>query len=105
MASFMAEQRVKEIGVRKVLGASVLRLWSLLSREFVVLVVLSLLIAMPLGYYFMHSWLQHYSYRVGMPWWIFAGAGIAAIVVTLATVSYQGIKAAMMNPVKSLRSE
>jgi putative ABC transport system permease protein len=105
MASFMAEQRVKEIGVRKVLGASVLRLWSLLSREFVVLVGLSLLIAMPLGYYFMHSWLQHYSYRVGMPWWIFAGAGVAAVVVTLVTVSYQGIKAAMMNPVRSLRSE
>jgi hypothetical protein len=105
MASFMAEQRVKEIGGRKVLGASVVRLWGLLSREFLVLVVLSLLIAMPLGYYFMHNWLQHYSYRVGIPWWIFAGAGVAAIVVTLATVSYQGIKAAMMNPVKSLRSE
>jgi putative ABC transport system permease protein len=105
MASFMAEQRVKEIGVRKVLGASVVRLWGLLSREFLVLVVLSLLIAMPLGYYFMHGWLQHYSYRVGIPWWIFAGAGVAAIVVTLVTVSYQGIKAAMMNPVNSLRSE
>jgi len=105
MASFMAEQRVKEIGVRKVLGASVVRLWGLLSREFVVLVLLSLLIAMPLGYYFMYNWLQHYPYRVGMPWWIFAGAGVAAIVVTLATVSYQGIKAAMMNPVNSLRSE
>ena len=105
MASFMAEQRVKEIGVRKVLGASVVRLWGLLSREFVVLVGLSLLISMPLGYYFMHNWLQHYSYRVGMPWWIFAAAGIGAIGLTLLTVSYQGIRAAMMNPVRSLRSE
>jgi putative ABC transport system permease protein len=105
MATFMAEQRVKEIGVRKVLGASVFSLWRLLSREFVVLVALSMLIAFPLAHYFMANWLQHYQYRSDMPWWIFAIAGVGALVITILTVSYQSIKAALMNPVKSLRSE
>jgi hypothetical protein len=105
MASFMAEQRVKEIGVRKVLGASVFRLWGLLSKEFVYLVGVSLLIAIPLAYYFMEGWLQHYVYRVGLSWWIFAGAGVAAMGIALLTVSYQAVKAALANPVESLRSE
>jgi hypothetical protein len=105
MASFMAEQRIREIGVRKVLGASVLHLWGLLSRQFVALVCLSLLIAMPLSGWFMHSWLQGYTYRSGMPWWIFALAATGALLITLLTASYQAIRAAMANPVEALRSE
>jgi len=105
MASFMAEQRIKEIGVRKVLGASVFNLWGLLSRDFVVLVIISVLIAAPAAYYFMHNWLQNYQYRTEITWWIFAVAGAGALVVTLATVSFQAIRAALMNPVKSLRTE
>jgi ABC-type antimicrobial peptide transport system permease subunit len=105
MASFMAEQRVKEIGVRKVLGASVFNLWSMLSKDFVLLVVISLLIATPASYFFMHNWLQHYQYRADIAWWIFASAATGALTITLLTVSYQSIKAALANPVKSLRSE
>ncbi|WP_315814418.1 ABC transporter permease [Paraflavitalea speifideaquila] len=105
MAAFMAEQRTKEIGVRKVLGASVFNLWRLLSREFVLLVTLSLAIAIPLSYYLMHNWLQHYEYRTSASWWIFAAAGSGALVITLLTVSFQAIKAALANPVRSLRAE
>ena len=105
MAAFMAEQRVKEIGVRKVLGASVFNLWGLLSKEFVALVVLSLLIATPIAWYAMNHWLQNYAYHATMPWWIFAVVGAGAIVVTLATISVQSIKAALANPIESLRTE
>jgi ABC-type antimicrobial peptide transport system permease subunit len=105
MASFMAEQRTKEIGVRKVLGASVLNLWGLLSKDFVLLVGISLLIAMPTAYYFMHKWLLHYQYRSGLAWWIFASTGAGALFIALLTVSYQGIKAAVANPIKSLKTE
>ena len=105
LASFMAEQRVKEIGVRKVLGASVVKLWGLLSRDFLLLVGLSFFIAAPLAWHFMNSWLRHYPYRVTISVWVFAGTMAAAMLITLATVSYQGIRAAMANPVKSLRSE
>lgn len=105
LASFVAEQRIKEIGVRKVLGASVANLWRLLSTEFVVLVVISLLIAIPVAYYFMNGWLHQYQYRSPITWWIFALSGTGAIAITLITVSFQAIKAALMNPVKSLRSE
>jgi len=105
MASFMAEQRVKEIGVRKVLGASVFNLWQLLSKDFAVLVIISLIIASPLGYYLMHNWLQNYQYHTGVSWWIFAVTAAGAMLITLLTVSYQSIKAALANPVKSLRSE
>jgi putative ABC transport system permease protein len=105
MASFMAEQRVKEIGVRKVLGASVIGLWRLMSRDFVVMVVISLFVAMPLAWWLMHNWLQNYTYRTGLSWWVFAISGFGALVITLLTISYQSIKAAMANPVKSLRSE
>lgn len=105
MASFMAEQRVKEIGVRKVLGASVFNLWRLLSKDFVGLVVISLFIASPLAYYFMHKWLENYTYRSAMGWWIFAITAFGALLITVLTVSYQSLKAAMANPVRSLRSE
>ncbi len=105
MASFMAEQRIKEIGVRKVLGASVFNLWQLLSKDFIVMVLISLLIATPVAYYFMYNWLQNYQYRTQLSWWIFVGAGVGALLITLLTVSFQAIKAAVANPVKSLRTE
>ncbi len=105
MASFVAEQRVKEIGVRKVLGASVFGLWRLMSKDFVAMVVISLFIAMPLAWWVMHSWLQNYTYRTGLSWWVFAISGFGALVITLLTISYQSIKAAMANPVKSLKTE
>jgi len=91
--------------VRKVLGASVLNLWGLLSREFVWLVGLSLLIGGPISFWVMHSWLQNYQYHTGLSWWIFALTGVGAIGITLLTVSYQAIRTAMANPVNSLRSE
>ena len=105
MASFMAEQRVKEIGIRKVLGASVFNLWKLISKDFVVLVFISLLIAIPVANYFMHRWLQNYQYRTNISWWIFAATAIGALLITLLTVSFQAIKAAVANPVESLKSE
>ncbi len=105
MASFMAEQRVKEIGVRKVLGAGIFNLWRLLSKEFLLLVIISLIIAAPVAYYFMHGWLQQYQYHSEISWWIFVAAALGAIIITLLTVSYQAIKAAVANPVKSLRTE
>ena len=105
MASFVAEQRTQEIGVRKVLGATVGNIWRLLSTEFVRLVCLSLLMAIPLSWYAMHQWLQNYHYRAALSWWIFAVVGAGALAITLLTVSYQAIKAALANPVRSLRSD
>jgi putative ABC transport system permease protein len=105
MASFVAEQRIKEIGVRKVLGATVFNLWQLLSREFMIMVLISFLIATPAAYYFMHNWLQHFSYRTSISWWIFGAACASAFVISLLTVSFQTIRAALSDPVKSLRTE
>ncbi|MBN8651389.1 MAG: ABC transporter permease [Cytophagales bacterium] len=105
LASFVAEQRTKEIGVRKVMGASVVNLWGMLSKDFVLLVGISLLLAMPLAWYIMYNWLQKYQYRSEIAWWIFAASAVGAVLITLLTVSYQSIKAAMANPVSSLRSE
>ncbi|MAB48968.1 MAG: ABC transporter permease [Flavobacteriaceae bacterium] len=105
LASFVAEQRTKEIGVRKVLGASISQLWLLLSKEFITLVVIALLIASPIAYYVMGEWLQKFSYRTTVSWDVFAIACIGALIITLITVSFQAIKAATSNPVKSLRTE
>ena len=105
LASFVAEQRKKEIGVRKVLGASVYNLWQMLSREFALLVIISCFVAIPLAWYYLHQWLQHYDYRTTISWWIFILSGAGALVITLITVSFQAIKAAVANPVKSLRTE
>ncbi|MGC4035862.1 MAG: ABC transporter permease [Chitinophagaceae bacterium] len=105
LASFVAEQRTKEIGIRKVLGASVFNLWNLLSKDFVRLVLISFFISAPLAYYFMSGWLQNYQYRASISWWIFAAAGIGSLLITISVVSFQSIKAALMNPVKSLRTE
>ena len=105
MASFMAEQRTKEIGVRKVLGASVFNLWKLLSTDFVTLVFISFFIAIPVSWVSMHNWLQNYEYRTSISLWVFVITGSMALLITLATVSFQAIKAALANPVKSLRTE
>ncbi|HVU93860.1 MAG TPA: ABC transporter permease [Puia sp.] len=104
LASFVAEQRIREIGVRKILGASVFNLWKLLSRDFVLLTGLSILIAIPVAGGLLHQWLQGYAYRTTIPWSVFALAG-AALAITLLTVSFQAVRAALANPVKSLRSE
>jgi ABC-type antimicrobial peptide transport system permease subunit len=105
LASFVAEQRTKEIGVRKVLGATIFGIWRMLSRDFIVLVLLSIVIASPLAYYFIDGWLMKFQYHTGISWWVFALSGAGALLITLVTVSYQAIRAAVANPVKSLRTE
>jgi len=105
LAAYTAERRIKEIGIRKVLGASVSGLAGLLSRDFLKLVAVSCVIAFPVALWLANHWLQGHQYRINISWWIFPAAGVAALLIALATVSFQAIKAALMNPVKSLRSE
>jgi len=105
LATYMAENRIKEIGVRKVLGASVFSITSLLSKDFLKLVIVSLVIASPVAWWAMEKWLENYTYHITIEWWVFAGAGLLSVLIALATVSYQSIKAAVSNPVKSLRTE
>ena len=87
------------------MGASVFNIWRLLSKEFATLVIVSLVIATPIAYFFMYNWLQNCQYRSGISWWVFVASGLGALIITLLTVSYQAIKAALANPVRSLRSE
>ncbi|MEJ7684814.1 MAG: FtsX-like permease family protein [Segetibacter sp.] len=105
LAAFTTEQRTKEIGIRKVLGASVSSLYTLLSKEFIILVAIALIIASPLSWWAMNAWLQSFAYRIPIALWVFAVAGVLTVLIALLTISYQAIKAAIANPVKSLRTE
>ena len=105
LATFAAEQRIKEIGVRKVLGASVPDIVVLLSKDFAGLVVIAIILAIPIAYYFLNKWLQDFAYRINISWWIFVLAGVSALLIAVLAVSFQAIKAAVSNPVKSLRTE
>jgi putative ABC transport system permease protein len=105
LSLFATTQRTKEIGVRKVLGASVTNIVMLLSKDFIRLVIIAFVIASPVAYFIMHQWLQDFAYRINIEWWVFAVAGLLSVTIALATISYQAIKAAVANPVKSLRTE
>ncbi len=105
LASFMAVQRIKEVGIRKVLGATPGNIVYLFSKEFIILIGIAFAIATPIAWYYMHQWLQAYAYRISISWWLFPAAGFVAIFIALATISFQAIKAAVANPVKSLRNE
>ena len=105
LAAYTAERRTKEIGIRKVLGASVTGITGLLSKDFLRLVFVSAIVAFPLSWWFMHKWLQNYAYRITISWWVFVLAGLLALIIALVTISFQSIRAAISNPVKSLRTE
>jgi putative ABC transport system permease protein len=105
LATYAAEQRIKEIGIRKVLGASVASIVSMLSRDFLKLVFIAALLAFPIGWWVMNNWLQDFAYHINISWWVFAIAGCLAVLIALVTISFQAIKAAISNPVKSLRAE
>ena len=105
LVSYVAERRTKEVGIRKVLGASAFNVWRFLSKEFVGLVTISLMIAVPVAYYFMRNWLTDYQYRIELSWWIFGAACAGALIITLMTVSFQSIRAALASPIRSLRTE
>jgi len=105
LVTYMAEQRTKEIGVRKVLGASVPDLVTMLSKDFLKLVIIAAIVAFPVAWWAMHTWLQDFAYRINIDWWVFLLAGVVALLIALVTVCFQAVKAAMANPVKSLRTE
>lgn len=105
LATYTAEKRFKEIGIRKVLGASALSIVNLLSKDFLKLVLVALIIAIPLAWYFMKSWLNNFAFHINLDWWVFAVAGFIAIGIALATVVFQSARAAMSDPVESIRSE
>jgi putative ABC transport system permease protein len=105
LASFMAVQRIKEVGIRKVLGATAGNIIYLFTKEFIILIAIAFAIATPIAWYYMHHWLQDYAYRINISWWLFAASGLVAIFIALATISFQAVKAAIANPVKSLRTE
>ena len=105
LATFTAQTKTKEIGIRKVLGASVVSITALLSKDFLKLVLVAFIIAAPLAWYFMYTWLKDFAYKTDLNWWTFAIAGLGSMLIALITVSYQAIRAALMNPVKSLKSE
>ncbi|MEO6684556.1 MAG: FtsX-like permease family protein, partial [Dyadobacter sp.] len=105
LATFTVENRNKEIGIRKVLGASVVSIVGLLSKDFLLLILTAILIASPLTYYFMQKWLSDFAYRIDISWWIFAVAAGLSLFIAVLTIMFQGIKAALINPVKSLKSE
>jgi len=105
LAAFILELRTKEIGIRKVLGASISGITFMLSKEFILWVLTANLIAFPVAYFLMDSWLQNYAYRINISWWIFLISGGIALVIALATIGFRAIKAATANPVKSLRYE
>jgi putative ABC transport system permease protein len=105
LAAFIAEQKTKEIGIRKVLGASIPNIVLLLSGNFIRLVLLSVVIAIPVSWWLMNTWLQDFAYRISIGWTVFVLAGVTVLMIALLTVSFQAIRAAMTNPVKALRSE
>ena len=105
LAAFEAEQRSKEFGIRKILGATIASITGLLSKDFVKLICVAIFISIPIAWWAMSKWLQDFAYRISISWWMFAAAGLVAIVIALITISFQAIKAAMANPVRSLKSE
>jgi putative ABC transport system permease protein len=102
---FTAQQRIKEIGVRKVLGASVTGIATMLSKDFLKLVVISIIVASPIAWWAMNKWLEDFAFKIDISWWVFVLAGVSALFIALVTVSFQAIKAAIANPMKSLRTE
>jgi putative ABC transport system permease protein len=105
LSAFVAEQRRKEIGIRKVMGAAVAQITAMLSKEFLALVLIALMIGSPIGYWIMNKWLQNFTYRIDVSWWVFVVAGALALFIDLVTVSFHAIRAAIANPVKALRNE
>ena len=105
VASYGFAQRTKEIGIRKVLGSSVFGIFILLAKEYIFLVIMALVVAAPLSWLFMSQWLEQFAYRIHMQWWMFALAGVLALIIALSTLSFQGIRAALMNPIESLKQD